>query len=248
MLKTALLALIAAFYASLAVGIEISTAYQDTSPKFMVNEQGEASGICVDIFTALSAQDSELHFSRPNYFTPLRRIFYAIEHGTLMVYCGAGFNKERSRKMLYSKVPLYSVSTLLAASKKNSRDYSTINDLRADLNLGFNAINDTSTYKLLKKLGLNIPGHYIKTVEQGLGLSLRDKHYVFAYHSLGLKYALGNNKKWNRLKLLPISLRDYEHWMVFSKQISPEVYSALNAALKEIRDKKVIEKILLKYQ
>ena len=238
----------AVFYASLAVGFEISTAYQDTSPKFMLNEHGQASGICVDIFAALEAQDSQIHFSRPKYFTPLKRIFYDIENGRVMVYCGAGFNKKRSQKMLYSQLPLYAVSTLLVASRKNYRSYSSIDDLRADPYLRFNAINDTSTHKLLDKLGFSMRGHYIKTVEQGLGLSLRDSDSVFAYHSLGLKYALGNNKKWQGLKLLAVSLRDYDHWMVFSMEIKKEHLDAFNSALKKLRDKNIIETILLKYQ
>jgi len=77
---------------------------------------------------------------------------------------------------------------------------------------------------------------------------LRDTGSVFAYHSLGLKYVLGSNNKWKGLKLLPISLRDYEHWMVFSKRIKKEDLDLINAALKKLRDKKIIEKILLEYQ
>ncbi len=162
MLKLVVMTLMAACYASLAVGVEVSTAYQDTAPKFMLDEHGQASGICVDIFAALEAQDRQLHFSQPKYFTPLRRIFYTIKKGTLMAYCGAGFNKERAKNMLYSQVPLYSVSTLLVASRKNNRTYSSINDLKADSSLGFNALNDTSTYRLLGKLGLNIPATILK--------------------------------------------------------------------------------------
>lgn len=240
--------LMAVWYASCALGFDISTAYQDTAPKFMFDEHGQASGICVDIFSALEAQDKRLYFSRPKYFTPIRRIFHDMEKGTLMVYCGAGFNIQRANKMRYSQVPLYPVSTLLVASRKNTRIYSSIEDLKSEPGLGFNAINDTSTYKLLGKLGLSMPGHYIKTVEQGLGLVLRDRDRVFAYHSLGLKHALRNNRKWHGLKLLPVSLRDYEHWMVFNKTMKQEQYDAVNAALIKLRDKKVIEKILGKYQ
>ncbi len=248
MLKLATTALISSLITSPVLGIDITTAYQDTAPKFMLNERGEASGICVDIFTALEAQDSQLHFSRPKYFTPLRRIFYAIENNALMAYCGAGYNTGRAKIMQYSKVPLYSVSTLLVASKKNTQSYLTIDDLKADSSLGFNAINDTSTFKLLEKLGLNIPGHYIKTVEQGLAITLRDKNSLFAYHSLGLKYALTHNKSWSGLKILPVSLRNYDHWMVFNKAMNKHELDAVNAALKKLRDQKVIKRILLKYQ
>ncbi len=236
------------FITSHVQGFEISTAYQDTAPKFIMSDDGLVSGICVDIFAALEAQNSEIHFSWPKYFTPLKRIFYGLQEGSLKVYCGAGFSEDRAKKMLYSDLPLYSVSTLLAISKNNNKVYSSINDLKSDANLRFTAITSTSTHHLLTKLGLNMPKHYLKTVEQGLGIVLRDEGSVFVYHSLGLKYVLANNKKWQSLKLMPISLRNYQHWMVFNKRIRKEHLDAINSGLKALRDKKIIEKIVLKYQ
>lgn len=231
-----------------ALGFEISTAYQDTAPKFMLDEQGQATGICIDIFAAIEKQDPQLRFSRPNYYTPLKRIFYAIEHGTLMAYCGAGFNKARATKMLYSQVPLYAVSTLLVISKKNQNPYTSLQALKDDADLDFYSINGTSTHKLLGKVGLNMRGHYIKTLEQGLGLAIRDRYNVFAYHSLGLKYALSKASKWQGLKFLPVSLRDYQHWLVLSKHLKKAPLDRINLALKEIKGKKIIKKILEKYR
>jgi len=97
-------------------------------------------------------------------------------------------------------------------------------------------------------MGLNIRGHYVKTLEQGLGLAIRDRYNVFAYHSLGLKYAMKTSSKWQGLKFLPLSLRDYQHWMVFSRELKKAQLDRINLALKEIKGKKIIEKILEKYR
>ncbi len=229
-------------------GFEISVAYQDIAPKYIMSDTGVAGGICVEILSALEAVNPEIHFSEPKFFTPIKRIMYGLQEGSLMAFCGAAFGKERAQKILYSNTPLYSVSTLLAVSKKNSRNYSSINDLKSDLNLRFNSIANTSTHKRLVKSGFNMSNHYLKTVEQGLGIALLNKGDVFAYHSLGLEFAIGKNNKWNGVRLLPISLRNYEHWMVFNKQIRKEHLKAINAGLKELRDKKILEKIVLKYQ
>ena len=248
---------------SAVLGFEISTAYQDTAPKFMLDEQGQATGICVDIFAALEKQDPQLVFTQPNYYTPLKRIFYAIETGSLMAYCGAGYNKIRAGKMLYSQVPLYRVSTRMLISRENDNPYPNIQALKNDADLGFYSINGTSTHNLLIKMGFKMHGHYVKTLQQGLGLALSDSYNVFVYHSLGLNYALAqntsdqtkqtqnkNNKgnKWQGLKLIPISLRDYQHWMVFSQKIKKAPLKRINDALKKLREQKVIDKIIKKYQ
>jgi len=240
------------------LGFEISTAYQDTAPKFMLDEQGQATGICVDIFAAIEKQDPQLVFSRPNYYTPLKRIFYSLETGSLMAYCGAGYNKTRASKMLYSQVPLYRVSTRMLVSRENNNPYPNIQSLKNDVDLGFYSVNDTSTHKLLIKMGFKMHGHYVKTLEQGLGLALSDSYNVFVYHSLGLNYALAKNnqaqyknstnKKWQSLKFIPISLRDYQHWMVFSKQIKKVPLNRIDDALKKLKEQKIIEGILQKYQ
>ncbi len=229
-------------------GFEISTAYQDIAPKYIMSDTGLASGVCVDILSALEAVNNEIHFSEPKYFTPIKRIMYGLQEGSLMAFCGAAFGKERAQKMLYSAIPLYSVSTLVAVSKDNNRVYSSINDLKSDLSLRFSSIANTSTHKRLTKSGFNMSKHYLQTVEQGLGIALLDKSSVFAYHSLGLKFTMGNNKKWNDLKLLPISLRNYKHWMVFNKHMPKEQLDTINSGLKALRDKKIIEEILFKYQ
>ncbi len=234
--------------ASHVQGFEISVAYQDIAPKYIMSDTGLAGGVCVEILSALEAVNPEIHFSEPKYFTPIKRIMYGLQEGSLMAFCGAAFGKERAEKILYSNIPLYSVSTLLVVSKDNTREYSSINDLKSDPNLRFSSIANTSTHKRLIKSGFNMSKHYLKSVEQGLGIVLLNKSNVFAYHSLGLKFVIDENKKWSGLKLLPISLRNYEHWMVFNKRIRKDHLKVINAALKEIRDKKILEKIVLKYQ
>ncbi len=247
MLKSAFIAIALAFTALHVQSFEISTDYQDIAPKFILSG-GVGSGICVEIFSALEAQNSEIHFSESKYFTPLMRIMYGLQDGSVMAFCGAAHSENRAKKMIYSDIPLYSVSTLLVVSKSNNRVYSSIDDLKADPLLRFSSIANTSTYDLLTTLGLNISKHSFHTIVQGLGISLRDKNKVFAYHSLGLKYALSNNEKWQSLKLLTISLREYKHWMVFNKRIRKEHLDAINTGLKALKDKKIIEGILLKYQ
>ncbi len=234
--------------ASNVQGFEISVAYQNIAPKYIMSDTGVAGGVCVEILSALEVVNPEIHFSEPKFFTPIKRIMHGLQEGSLMAFCGAAFGKERAKKILYSDTPLYSVSTLLAVSKKNTRVYSSIGDLKSDLNLRFNSIANTSTHKRLVKSGFNMSKHYLKTVEQGLGIALLNKGDVFAYHSLGLEFVVGKNEKWNGLKLLPFSLRNYEHWIVFNKQIRKEHLRAINAGLKELRDKKILEKIVLKYQ
>ena len=248
MMKLFVLTLMLVWPISEVLGFEISTAYQDTAPKFMLDEQGQASGICIDIFAAIEKQDPQIRFSRPNFYTPIKRIFNAIEHGNLMVYCGAGFNKTRATKMLYSQVSLYAVSTLLVISKKNQNPYTSLQALKNDADLDFFSINGTSNHKLLGKMGFNMRGHYIKTLTQGLGLAIRDRYNVFAYHSLGLKYAMSKSSKWQGLKFLPLSLRDYQHWMVFSRELKKAQLDRINLALKEIKGKKIIDEILKNYR
>jgi len=240
------------FFFSIAISPEahsflVSTAYQETAPKFILDEQGNPSGVCVDIFNAIENESSILEFSKPKDYVPIKRIFHNMEKGTVLIYCGAGFNKKRAEKFNYSNIPLYTIKTVLVGSRDIGRDLTSIDDLRKYDDLTFSAIQGTSTYRLLKKLALPLSPQFVWKVDQGMALVARKKGSIFAYHSLGILYVMKNNK-WSGLKVLDVTLREYQHSMLYSKYLPDKYKAEIERTLKILKDNKTIDQIMLMYQ
>ncbi len=226
----------------------VVTAYQDTKPKFLLDDHGNASGVCPEILNAIEAQDPSIYFSKPINFMPIKRIYKSMKTGRVHVYCGSGRNHYREENFIFSKYPLYKVSTSMVVSKKLAGKFKTLEDIKSNKNLLFTTVNGSSSERLLNELNFPTTRHFIMTVEKGLSLVKVYPKEVFTYHSLGLKYSMKNTKRWGSLKLLDLTLRDYEHWLLYSNVLPENKRERIDKAILKLKKKGIIERIITKYQ
>lgn len=229
--------------------IELKTAGHDSAPKYIVDKNGTiTAGVCFDILTAVKVVDPEINITGANQVLPFKRLERMMDDGELDIFFGFARNKKREAKYHFIEIPLYTVQHIAAVLKEDNVMVTGFEDIRR---LGKNGrlitMAGAATGKYLKKQG------GLQVVDLGKSmdhlvrlLSFKRGRFLY-YHNLGLLYTIKEQKLTNRLRVLPVSFRDYNHWAACSKQTPKATVLRVEAAIRRLIDDGTIQKIYNNY-
>jgi len=231
-------------------GIELKTAYQDSPPKFYLNDSGEMVGLGVDIMKAMVKTEPNLSFKSilGNSFLPSKRVQVYLEEGTLDIFFGYVKNLKRLKRFNFLDIPIYPLKHVVAVRANDKVVVNSFDDIR---NLGMKGIilsvsGGASRHYLDNQGGLIIDTGGI--THKGNLYKLTGNRGRFVYsHNLGLVALIKQESLHNKIKILPTSFRDYFHFVAISKALPKETVKLLNETLHKLSNSGELTKILKKY-
>lgn len=233
------------FSLSVTAGQKIVFLKQNSNPKYFT-DKSEQVGLCDEIYFNIKKELSEgvENIDIDERLYPIKRILSMLKEGRGHVFCGAGRNEKREGMFIYSKLPVYHVSNVVAAKSSEKFIPKTVRDfVSRDIIVG--AYHGTTSAKFIKKqkdirLNDNFTS-FNQAFKELNGTNLR----YFYYHDLGLNYLVKESGL--PLKVLPTKFRIVPQWIIYSKKIPPRVHAAIESAIQRLHDKRIIHKTWKKY-
>ncbi len=234
------------FPASAADRAEVIALVQKSAPKYFLADPAN-KGLCGDIYEELkkrlSGQNIDLKINQ--HFTPIKRILETLKTGTNTLFCGASRDPEREKVFLFSSEPLYEVSNILVTHRQNSENPSSIEDLiNSDATVG--TYFGTGSSEFLKKAGVERINERFQSVAKGLQSVASGEIDYFFYHDLGLLYSLSRSNL--SLRPVPTKFRSYNHWMMYSGKMAPDLQKKVDLEVSRMINEGVIEGIRKRYE
>lgn len=206
------------------------TELQDTQPKYFIKD-GIAEGLCIELIK-LVEEKTGYTISYKNEFVPARRIQINLETGATDLHFGFLKSAEREKKYTYASEPLYQVQHLVAVRVDDDVSVKNFDDIRA---LGENGIIltpfGTGTSRYLQEQGGLLIDDGAEVVESNLRKLLAKRGRFVYYHNLGLLNAIKADEFAGKFKVLPVSFRNYNHYVLFSKKVPLEIIETINNAI-----------------
>lgn len=219
---------------------------QKSEPKYFAKEFPK-KGLCDQIYLALQNElkNDGVQVVIEDIRLPIKRILFRLENGEGHAFCGAGRNKSREEKFIYSKSHVYYVSNKVAAHKTETLDPKTLEEL-AKSEKAIGALHGTSSAAFLREhKGVRLNDR-IYEIERGLELvSGNGVLRYFYYHDLGLNYYVAH--KFKDLKVMSHKFRTVPQWLLMSKSLSSKQVESLNKALGRMHQKGTFKKIWAKF-
>jgi ABC-type amino acid transport substrate-binding protein len=218
---------------------------QNSQPKYF-EESSKRLGLCDEIYFLIKKElvknSERIHIDEKLY--PIKRILSMLTNGRAHVFCGAGRNEKRERLFIYSKLPVYHVSNVVAAKKSETFTPQTYEDLVSrDIVVG--AYHGTSSARFLKKYkGMRLNDSYTSFQQAFKELAHTNLRF-FYYHDLGLNHMIPESGY--PLKVVSTKFRTIPQWLIYSKKTPKDVVDAIERAIKSLHDKRVIHKVWEKY-
>jgi len=213
---------------------------QNSAPKYFDGD-AKSQGLCDLIYgemkKRLTIKGEAVRIS-PTFF-PIKRILAIISSGEGHVFCGAGRNKKREALFNYSKYPVYRPSNVLVMHQDDqfvAKNYSDLQKTDAIIGAFFGA---SSTAHLKSFDGIHVADHF-NELNDGLSAVAKKIIPYFYYHDLGLTYLV--NQTTLPIKLMATKFRTYEHWLLYSRTLSPQQIEQLDTTLKSMIDDGKLEK------
>lgn len=214
---------------------------QNSAPKYFEANTGK-TGLCdamyLNLQMLLEEQGKKVVIDNTLY--PIKRILAKLEHGYAHVFCGAGRNPTREKKFHYSKLPVYAVSNVLLAHESDDYVASSYEELQ-EKKLIIGAFFGTSSARFLQKYdGIRIVDSFKKLDHAMTAIATKHIPY-FYYHDLGLVHMVENSDL--PIKVMPKKLRTVDQWMIYSRELDPQLVEDLDQAIKTLTDKGIIADI-----
>jgi hypothetical protein len=104
----------------------LKVSYQNSEPKYFLD--ADEKGLCGDMYQRLGERlkKHDISIELPNQLTPIKRILANLERGHSHIFCGAGRNKDREARFIYSTTPVYHVSNVVVAKLSDLYDPKSI--------------------------------------------------------------------------------------------------------------------------
>ena len=247
-LISALLILLSSLFCQ-AEPIELRTAYQDSFPKYYSYNQPEkaAQGLCIDILCAIE-KTAGITIKAPFGFLPFKRLQNQLARGEIDIFIGMAKSKSRLEKYTFLDTPLYAVHHTLGVRQDDTVQINSLDDIA---NLAPNNIIltnfGTATEHLLKAHGgLNVDSEGA-TIKANLKKLIYGRGRFICFHDLGLKAAIRQHGYSEKIRVLPITLRTYYHYIAFAPGTSSEVIARVDLALQKLQVEGTLAAIHAKY-
>ncbi len=227
--------------------IVLKTSLQDSPPKG-IHEGNQVSGICHDIFAALNqrlkGEGIRIEYlDRDLAFLPWKRSQQFLETGRLDLVAGMARTPERERKYQFSRVPLYTVRSILATRTGSPGIEGGLAGLAGRYVI---AVRGTRTARLLAR----VPGVHVTLADSpfmALRMLLAKRGDVVFYHDLGLVYLLKIHHWRDRIRLGPV-IDEYDQFMAYSRMLTPEIRKTIDNRLERMKKDGTMAKIMARYR
>jgi len=218
---------------------------QNSQPKYFP-PASKSIGLCDELYflikKEINSEVEKIHIDEKLY--PIKRLLSMIELGEGHIFCGAGRNQDRERRFIYSKLPVYHVSNVVAAKKNELFIPESLSDL-VDKNIVVGAYHGTSSAKFLKQQrGIRLNDNYNNFSQAFKELSETNLRY-FYYHDLGLNYLIKESGL--PLKVIPTKFRTVPQWIIYSKKTPERFVKAIESAIQKLHTSGKMEKLWKKY-
>lgn len=232
--------------------VVLKTLAQDTAPKWVMiknNDQQTISGLCVDILKMIENKNDNLTFSWEKQFYPLKRMLSFLETGIINLLVSMAYNKSRAEKFIYS-TPLYDVFHIAAVRKSDPVKISSFADIAALGHKGvILTVFGTATSRFLKnrpeKLIINDTGY---TPVDNLNRLIHSRGRFFYYYDYGMLYSIKVGGLQEKIDILPLSFRKYQHYIIFAKTVPSFIVEQINKTINNMKKNGEMESIRKKYQ
>ncbi|OZG70685.1 hypothetical protein BTA51_25320 [Hahella sp. CCB-MM4] len=219
---------------------------QDSAPKYLV-QNNRISGLCGDIYMALKSRLEEKGIKVVIFKEklPINRILMMLETGASDAYCGAGRNPRREQLFVYSALPVYSVSNVVAAHKNESFNPGNFEELAASKAL-VGALLGTSSAAYLKQQKDVIVDDHFHSLDNALEVLAKNQYVrFFYYHDLGLNYLVPRSGL--PLRVVPTKFRSTPQWFIYSKLTPEHLRVVLDDEITQMTDSGALSQVTQPY-
>lgn len=217
---------------------------QNSAPKYAQGpkENGLCDLIYKELTEHLKKNSIETKILSTNF--PIKRIIKMLEADEGNIFCGASKTEERKGKLIFSDLPVYSVSNVLITHKDNNYYPASLDEFKKSrLKLG--SFYGTASSQYIVSIAGKFVSDQVTTLDEAAKLIGEKRIDYFFYHDLGL-VELVNTSKYP-IKLVPIKYRAIEQYLLYNKNIPQNVVEAINTKMKDLYDSKKINEIWSKF-
>ncbi len=214
------------------------------------HKDSKLNGICTEIINAVSKENSQITFIGLNSKAPLMRIESMLNSNDIDLFFCLLKNEERIKFINFSSESLFKINHILLTIKKNS---SHIPESYEELKMlsqkkPILVAQGSSLAQLLKNKGIKVDDGTRDEVSiaQKLIMGRGDYFYVQDLATREILEHLGISRE--DIVIGKKSFKQEEHFVAYSKKLSEQKINLINKAILDIKEKKIIDKILLKYK
>lgn len=217
---------------ALAQPVPVRTMGQESLPPKWIVREGRLEGLCPEILSAMEKAEPRLKFSGQDEFRSVPQIEQGLESGAVGAAC-ALLDSERRRKIAHLAAKVYVVRHRLAAAAADKAVVDSMDDL-VRLNPLIATSRGAAYSDQLRALGLE--------VDDSTGDNLTNLKKILAGHGrfvymneLTLAWLIRENKLQDKVRLLPVVLKEEPIFFWISKKADPVAMRLMNQALYKIK-------------
>lgn len=218
--------------AAAAQPVPVRTMGQESLPPKWVMRDGRVEGLCPEILSAIEKAEPRLKFFGQDEFRSVPQIEQGLETGAVGAAC-ALLDSERRRKIAHMASKLYVVRHRLAATVTDKATVESMDDL-VRLNPLITTSRGAAYSEQLRALGLE--------VDDSTGDNLTNLRKILAGHGrfvymneLTLAWIIRENKLQDKVRILPVVLKEEPIFFWISKKADPAAMRLMNQALQKIK-------------
>lgn len=227
---------------------ELTTAYQDSYPKYyMLDEEKIYKGICIEIYKELTKELTDIRFNTTVNMASMSRVDIMLNTGEIDFFIGMAKNKKREENFYFIPTPLYSVNHVIAQHIDDIKKFLSFSDIKTTKNTTILTNKGSSTARLLKtKKGLTIDDG-ARTLEANIKKLAYKRGRILYFHDLGLYSTLKKSTFINRIHINSHSFKNYEHYLVVRKDLPIDIIKRINDAVLKLKNNGTLDNISKKY-
>ena len=242
--------LFAVFFGLQATATELTTAYQESYPKYYQsdpNDSQQVRGLCIDIIRAIE-KTVPVTITAPGGFLPFKRLQNQLGTGQIDLFVGMAKNKARAQRYIFIDTPLYEVNHIIAARREDPAFISSFDDIRALApdniiltNLG------TATEQLLKEQKGLVVDSDATSIEANLKKLLYGRGRFICFHDIGLIGAIQRYGYQSQVKTFAASCKQYYHYLALAPTTPKETVALIDKAVRELAASGELQRIRAQY-
>ena len=225
--------------------VQLRTEYHDTQPKFIQNEDGGFSGLCVELMRSIERQ-ARIDFTHPAHFVPQKRIQADLAQGRIDVSCGLKKTAGRSTSLFFSE-PLYTVAYMILGRRDEPLRFNSIADLAAlDQEAPIRSVQGSGSTQELRPR-LQSLDDSARDVETNLRKLLAGRGRVLVHYDLALRYEIAQSALSEQVMPVGQNIEPYAHHLVFARHVDPALIARIDAAIRTLKVNGEWQAILARY-
>lgn len=210
-------------------------AIQDSVPKYVGSSiTARSEGLCNRIYAEIGRriQDKGVTVKSVTTATSIVRILRGMDIGRVDGFCGAGRNKGRESKYLFSKHPVFYNNIVMVTHRNNKNLPKSFSDIEQSGDVVMAFYGTTGASRLKKTTKIQVDDRFMSLIQPLRLIASQKRHKYFYYHELGVAYLIRQNKL--PLKLLQLDDNLLPQWMAYSQKIDPDVLKIVEQAIDDM--------------